>query len=169
MLKITFYPESDKAEFIKAAKEYQDIWDSEGEKIIETMERISGLRFVEKFINAIVYEWISFSFPLRLRASYPLDIKKATLIHELGHRLLAGNKITKKGKNFRALEIHKPLYLILYDIWVNLYGEDFAKKNVKIESERHEDYKEAWEWVLSFDKETRTKKFTELTSKSLSN
>lgn len=165
MLKINFHPESDKAEFIKAAKEYQNIWNSEGEKIIEVMERISDLSFVEKFINAIVYEWISFSLPLRLRASYPLDVKKAVLIHELGHRLLFFNGITKKGKNFQAPEIHNPLYLILYDVWASLYGEDFAKKNVEVESERHEDYKKAWKWALSFNKKTRAKKFSKLVLK----
>ena len=44
-------------------------------------------------IRAIVYEGISNSgykrIPMRMRASYPPDTKRATLVHELAHRLIS--------------------------------------------------------------------------------
>lgn len=96
MLQINFYPESDKKEFIKAAKEYQKIWDKEGKKIIKTIEKISGFKFKTKFINAVTFEGVSYSLPLRLTSSYPLKFKRATLIHELCHRLLVDNGVKIK-------------------------------------------------------------------------
>lgn len=164
MLEIKFHPDSDKQEFIEGAKEYQDIWDKEGAKIVETMERISGLKFTEKVINAITFEGISRRYPLCLRSSYSHEIKKATLIHELGHRLLTGNGIVEAGDpKTQALKTHKCLNLILYDIWEELYGEEFAKRSVEVEwHDRPPFYKEAWDWALSFDKKTRQAEFTGL-------
>lgn len=160
-----FHPDSDRLELVKAAKKYQKIWDNESRKIVGVMEKISSLKFKEKFINALIYEGISFSHPLRLRASYSTEIKKATLIHELCHRLLVGNKIEtpKISKDEdESLEIHKVIYLILYDIWVDLYGERFAKRNVKVEFGRDPKYRKAWDWALSFNKKTRVRKFSQL-------
>lgn len=168
MLKINFCPESDDPKLVDSAKIYQKIWKVEGSKIVPAIERISGLKFKEKFINAIVFEGISYSHPLRIRASYPDVVKKGTLIHELCHRLLVGNKVEfNKGKNeqARSLEIHKQIYLILYDIWLELYGRDFAHYNVEAESTRGPVYKKALGWVLSFEKKTRQKKFRDLISR----
>jgi hypothetical protein len=171
MLEIKFYPESDKQEFIEAVKEYQGICDKEGPGIIKTIEKVSGLKFTEKFINAIVFDGISHSHPLRLRFSYPHEVKKATLIHELCHRLLEGNEIEMETNDpeIRSLELHKCLDLILYDIWEELYGEGFAKRNAKVECGRGPLYKNAWDWALSFDRKTRQAKFAGLVSPKTSN
>jgi hypothetical protein len=57
------------------------------------MEAASGLKFEDREVKAMVLEVSSDSGykekPMHLRASYPPDTKKATLIHELGHRLEA--------------------------------------------------------------------------------
>src|SRR4051812_37311129 len=91
---ITFVAESDS--FATATHEYEQLWASEGDRIVAAMEESSGLTFVypnfaDSSIMAIVLEGVSNSgyreSPMRLRASYPTDTKKATLIHELGHRL----------------------------------------------------------------------------------
>jgi hypothetical protein len=86
---LNFEPESEK--FAEAAKEYEAIWASDGARIIQTMEKKSGLKFEESEVQVIVFEGMSSSgfreIPMRMRASYPSDTKKATLIHELGHRL----------------------------------------------------------------------------------
>lgn len=58
-VKMRFSPESEK--YAGATKEYQDIWDSEGKRIIEAMERISGVGFTEREVQAIVYEGVSWS------------------------------------------------------------------------------------------------------------
>jgi len=68
-----------------------------------------------------------------------MNEKPLFLIHELAHRLLAGNRIGPLRKKFKneeekKLATHKILYLILYDIWIELYGEDFARESVLAET-----------------------------------
>jgi hypothetical protein len=97
-----------------------------------------------------------------LRADLSLDVKQGLIVHELCHRLLSGNRIRIKTRKYEnlSLEIHKVLNLILYDTWVEIYGKKFADQMVRRESSsRRELYNKAWEWALSFDKETRKKKF----------
>lgn len=159
-MKINFYPDSDKEDLIKAANEYSQIWQELGSRIVEAYKRVTGLYFVEKEINAIIFEKPSFSHPLTLRASYPLDIKKGTLIHELGHRLLAGNNAEiNTTKIDVSLKIHKQLFLILFDVWKELFGLEFAKTMVAEERKRGEIYDNAWNWAQTFDKEKRQQLF----------
>lgn len=63
MLNIKFYPDSDRPELEKATREYQKIWEKEGKRIVEVMERISGLKFKERLINVLVYEVLVFLIP----------------------------------------------------------------------------------------------------------
>ncbi len=165
MLQINFYPESDKEEYIKAAKEYQKIWQEDGQKIVKTIEKYSRLAFKTKTINAFTFEGISYSMPMCLKSSYNSNRKKGALVHELIHRLLIDNNFWFKQKNFKQ-ELHKVIDLILYDIWVDLLGEDGAKDNKKVEiSYGDPAYKRAWEWALSFSKKERAKKFQEMREK----
>lgn len=126
------------------------------------MERVSGVRFIEREIQAIVYEGVSWSGfgnqPMKLRASYPPDVKKATLVHELGHKLILRIPKTKE------IDAHRVLFLVLYDIWESLYGRDFANRMVEVEKKRKGiyDYESAWEWALSMSKEERAAKFKAL-------
>jgi len=80
------------------------------------------LKFDGNEVKAIVFEGTRESGyrerPMRLRASYLPDTKKATLIHELGHRL--------ESDLFRKGDDHPYLFLWIYDIWVKLYGRQFA-------------------------------------------
>lgn len=172
MLKINFYPDSDREDRLnsvkKGTKEYKNIWQKDGENIIKTIENVSKLSFVESEINSIVYvsSLNPRSVPLSLRANVSLERKKGTLVHELCHRLISGNLIridVKDRKDF-SLEVHKLLNLILYDVWVDIYGEQLAKSNLDYES-GIPSYKEAWEWALSFSKEERAKRFEEASKK----
>jgi hypothetical protein len=161
-LRVSFSPESEK--FARATAEYQAIWSGEGKRIIEAMESVSGLKFTEKNVRVVVYEGVSWSGygdrPMKLRASYPPDIKKATLIHELGHRLIIRIRIPRT----KELDEHRVLFLILYDIWEKLYGKEFADKAVEVEKKRRGiyDYESAWQWALSLSKEERASQFKEL-------
>ncbi len=168
MLNISFILDSNrediKGEIKKGLSEYEDIWRRDGKRIVREIEKVSGLEFKENKINAIVYESSlpSRSIPLSLKASIPLDIKPGLLVHELCHRLLSGNRVRVKAKEYKdlPLEIHKVLNLILYDAVLNLYGKDVTNKLIKWESSsRTGIYKKAWNWVLAYDKETRAKKF----------
>ena len=84
-------------------------------------------------IKAIVFEGISNSGykwkPMRMRASYPPDTKRATLVHELAHRLIA-------DLSSWNLEEHPIIFLFVYDVWVKLWGQEFADEQVAVESER---------------------------------
>lgn len=154
MLKILFKPEESK--YKSATDEYFSIWESEKEKIIGGFEVITGLKFPQIEIEVIVFEGVSFSgnenTPMKLRASYSLEEKKGTLIHELGHRL-----ILKLENRINDIDEHHTLNLFLYDTWVYIYGEDFANNMVSIESKRKGkyDYESAWKWALNMSKEER--------------
>lgn len=162
MLKITFKPETDK--FTPAAEEYTAIWRAESVHITSAIEHAANLPFKEKAIEAIVYEGRSRSDPiLKLRASYDQSTKKATLIHELLHRLSDKYRLDLPVKGDElSLGLHKQIDLLLYDIWIELYGQKFADDQVKIESARTPKYKEAWNWTLSFSRDERQQKFATL-------
>jgi hypothetical protein len=172
---VYFHPDSDIRNLEPAVKKYQEIWRKEGKKIVKAIEKVSGLKFKESFINAIVFQakFPSQSYPLCLKADYPDERKVSFLIHELTHRLLAGNGIGPQQEKFKSeeekrLAVHKILYLILYDIWVELYGEKFAKESVKSEIDipGTEVYKKAWKWALSLSKRERKERFLALMRKA---
>lgn len=161
MLQMIFTPIDTTPEFAKAAHEYEKIWEKDGKRIIDAFKKVAGLDFQQKKIDAVVYEGISRSgnlkHPMKLRASYPHDIKIGTLIHELSHRLIYGNGFTGEVD---GLDGEEQKNLFLYDVWVELYGKEFAERNVKVESERKGfyDYEKAWNWALGMNKEERRKR-----------
>ena len=163
MFNLIFSPEVNDEVLRAASSEYQSIWNEDGKKIKEIMEKISGLIFVNKEMPVIVFEGISFSgsddSPMKLRASYPSRVKRGTLIHELGHRLIEQIKVRPTG-----LDEHDILFLVLYDIWVEICGQDFADEMVQVEAARkgHYDYDLAWKRILAMSKEERQEKFTSI-------
>jgi len=158
LVRMRFSPASE--QFAEATRAYQVLWEAEGPSMIAALERVSGLRFPEREMEAIVYEGISWAgavgSPMRMRASYPPETKKATLLHELGHRHLAQVK-----RRPPELDEHRVLFLILYDVWAHLYGKGFADEQVEVEKRRQGryDYKTAWEWALAQSPEERAKRF----------
>jgi len=167
-MQINFYPEQNNENYEKAAREFRKLWDEEGKKITKAIEKISSLKFKETIINALIYNDVSYSMPLQLEAGLSWENKKGELIHELCHRLIAGNNIKfselPKDPIQWNVEIHKPVMLILYDIWTTLYGEDFAKNVVTYEISvwtegETNPYKVVWDWALSISKEERRKEF----------
>ena len=162
-VQIRFEPETPTPAFERATAEYDALWKAEGSRIVDAMERVTGLAFEERDIRAVVFEGASSSgfreTPMRMRASYPPDIKKGTLIHELGHRFLSGRVPTTK-----EIDEHRKLFLVLYDIWVALYGQEFADRNVVVESGRKGiyDYDSAWKWTLSMTAQERAARFKSL-------
>ncbi len=152
--RVTIVFEALEPEHEAAAAEYRALWAAEGARIIAALEKRSGLKWSEREIRAQVIEAASSSGfgtrPMRLRASYPAGTKKATLIHEIGHRL--------QGSLFRrGEEDHPYLFLYLYDVWRDLYGQAFADEQVKIESARRGiyDYERAWTQVLELTEDER--------------
>jgi len=144
--------------FDGAVREYRAIWDNEGHRIVEAMERATGLRFEAGPIPIVVYEGPSFSGfrarPMQLRASYPEATKRATLVHELAHRLIG-----ELGP--RDFEDHSIIFLFVYDVWVELWGKSFADEQVAVESRRRGlfDYETAWNSALKLTAEGRSARF----------
>jgi hypothetical protein len=149
--------------FTGAADTYRQLWAAEGSAIVEAMERGTGLTFQETHIRAVIFEGVSQSgagdTPMYLRASYPTDVKKATLVHEHGHRLIA------QLRNRPAdLDEHRVLFLFLYDVWESLWGTAFADEQVVVESGRRGlyDYEGAWRWARSLSKEQRASRLADI-------
>jgi hypothetical protein len=158
---MTFTPQQkENANFIAAAEEYRRIWSNEGERVIRAMEQVTGLEFPEKQVAAEIYEGPSFSgrgsLPMRLRASYPFEIKKGTLVHEMGHRM--NGQLRRRPKE---LDEHRLLFLFLYDLWTQLYGKEFADKEVAFERTLKGlyDYDAAWTWALAMTPQQRAAMF----------
>jgi hypothetical protein len=151
--------QADSEQFAGAAREYEALWARDGAKITAAMEAASGLKFEDREVKAMVLEVSSDSGykekPMHLRASYPADTKKATLIHELGHRLEAD--LFHQGE-----DDHKFLFLWIYDVWVKLYGREFADAQVGVEKQRGRMYPAAWDFALSLTAEERAAKWKEL-------
>ena len=163
MLKINFYPESNLNDYNEAVKFFQEFWEQDGEKITNKWEEISGFKFWETEINAVVGNFISHSHPLSLNADKPEELKKVILIHELGHRLLI-KRI--KGKRLKSgEENHRFLFLLLKDVLIELYGEDAFQTafdfDIKLSIEFGKElYENAWNWALKFKtKEERQEVF----------
>jgi len=158
---LNFSPESEK--FTDATRQYQSIWNAESKRIIAAMEEVSGMKFQPQDVRVIVFEGPSESGfgdkPMKLRASYPADTKKATLIHELGHRL---NTMIRKRPD--GIDEHRVLFLYLYDVWIKLYGKSFADHEVEVEKLRkgRYDYETAWNWALSMSEQERAAKLREI-------
>ncbi|MBL0939389.1 MAG: hypothetical protein IBJ03_10855 [Gemmatimonadaceae bacterium] len=161
IVRITFVAES--AQFANAATEYTEIWKLEGPRIIAATEQATGLRFdapshADTAITVIVFEGVSQSGdpgkPMRLRASYPEPTKRATLAHELGHRLQVGIA--------RDEDEHEVLFLWLYDVWTQLWGREFADAQVLIEKARRGPYPKAWDAALARSASERAEEFRSL-------
>jgi hypothetical protein len=150
----------DRPYLIAAADEYRQIWEEHGSKIVACLEDTTMLTFTESEIDATVFDGVSQSQPLKLRASHPPEVKLATLAHELGHRLLTGRPplirwLRTVEAADRSREVHKILDLFLFDAWTDLYGADFARHQVEVESRWRPLYRDAWAWALALDRPTR--------------
>ena len=147
--------------FRSATEEYRDIWAKEGTRIVAAMERATGLRFEQGPIEVSVYEGTSYSGerggrPMLMRASYPAETKRATLVHELAHRLAAD--VPFKGDH------HELIFLFVYDVWIELWGQPFADEQVRVEGRRKGivDYESIWKKTLALPAAERARRLREL-------
>ena len=170
---VTFAPQSRNQAFEVATEEYRGIWAAEGGRIIAAMEQVTKLKFPERTIKAEIFEGPSNaglrfsregipaggSGPMSFRASYPADEKKGTLVHELGHRMNAQLK-----KRPQDLDEHRLLFLYLYDLYVDLYGKEFADREVAFGKTLKGlyDYESAWNWALAMSRDERVARFGEV-------
>jgi hypothetical protein len=153
--RIEFVPES--PQFSSAAEEYRAIWKEDGNRIVKVFKKHTGLTLEPGPIRVIVFEGVSYSGdperPMQLRASYVKDTKRATLVHELSHRLIA--KLVPQD-----FEDHPITFLFLYDVWVDLWGKEFADAQVKVERARRGIYETAWHDVMALTPRERAQRWT---------
>lgn len=142
-------------EFAESAATYEARWNEEGGRIVAALERAAGIRFPADPIEVIVRDGAPMTTydgrTIRLRAHYPINAWRATISHELGHRLAQALPRTA------GIDDHRLLYLFLYDALTDLYGSGFADQVVRIERRFADayDYDAAWRWALSM---TRTER-----------
>ena len=93
------------------------------------------------------------------RSSYPPEEKKGTLVHELGHRM--NEQLEKRPQD---LDEHRLLFLYLYDLYVDLYGKEFADREVAFGKTLKGlyDYEGAWNWALAMNREQRLSRFADV-------
>ena len=141
--------------FSGAADEYRRLWDAEGARIVAALETATGMEFAANSVEVIVSNGPPMTGydgrTMRLRAGYSPAYKRATLVHEMGHLLTLGLPRTAE------IDDHRLLYLFLYDVWTDLYGQEFADRMVRIERRITGlyDYDAAWSWALAMTREQR--------------
>lgn len=139
-----------------AAQSYRSIWQQDGARIVAALEARSCMPFAEASVTALIDDAVSHSggpdHPMGLRATYDLDAKRATLVHELGHRHL-----WQLSERLDDVDGHQTLYLILDRIWAEVWGEEFAAARVHAEStwSASYDYAAAWAWAQALSVDQR--------------
>jgi hypothetical protein len=153
---IDFRPRS--ARYASDAEAYREIWRTDGARISAALEAATGLEMEPGPIRAIVFNGVSSSgyrgWPMYMRADLAPDTKRATLVHELAHRLIS--PITP-----RRFDDHPVIFLFVYDVWVRLWGQAFADAQVQVESRRtgRYDYAGAWRTALALGRDGRAERW----------
>jgi hypothetical protein len=146
-----------------AARAYRTSWAQDGARIVAALEARTCMPFPESAVAALVGDDVSHSggpeHPMGLRASYDLDVKRSTLVHELGHRHL-----WQLAERLDDVDGHKTLYLVLDRVWADVWGEAFAAERVRGESSWRAsyDYAAAWSWASSLTVDERSRLWNRL-------
>lgn len=136
-------------DFAPSTALYRERWEEEGERIAAALEQTAGVAFPDQPIEVLVRDGAPMTSmdgrTIRLRAGYPINVWRATMTHELGHRLAI-----QLGRR-AGIDDHRALYLFYYDAMVDLYGREFADRVVSMERRIPDayDYDAAWTWALS--------------------
>ncbi len=164
MLSFSFHPEADRPDLVEAAAGYQAIWDADGSRIVEALTDLSKLAFKGRFFHALVHAGPTTAFPLHFDAKATESVRKAAIVHELTHRLFADNKLDGPIKNDQqALSSHARINLVLFDTWVRVWGEEFARQAVATESKARPVYRRAWQLTFTMDAKRRSRQLQQLT------
>jgi hypothetical protein len=157
---ITFTPVQ--PNFAAAADEYRQLWCDEGVRIVQALEEASGQPFpatpIEVFVANVTPMTAYDGRTIWLKASYPAYYKRATLVHELGHRL------SFTMARSPDLDDHRLLYLFLHETWSQLYGTAFADRMAQAERRirGRYDYAGAWDWALAMTSAQRRERLVPL-------
>lgn len=169
MLNISFKADQDYPEIQASAEHYRKLWEELGPTVERVARQVTGLEFQTKQIEAVVYDGVSQSHPLKLQATTNHQRSRGDLVHELMHILLTDNNIHSDviDDPNHTRRAHKLLDLILFDIYVGVFGREFARDQVALERSQSPDYEQAWDWALAMGPAERKAKFEKLTKNKL--
>lgn len=158
-LELEFMP--DLQRHAAATHEYASLWAEHGVSITAALDEVFGAGLSEQQIKVVVFEGISASGrrggPMRLRASYPLDVKLATLVHELSHRYM----VELAGLHCFD-EVHDPLSVVLAEVWEHLWGREFVEEQAAVESRRSARYERSWSRALALSQDARRRELASI-------
>ncbi len=167
-MKINVY--TDKEKYNMHTKEYEIIWESEGQRICDAFEKIISLPFTEKEIKLLINEGKNNSNSSGdtlddiMHFRYNNRCKIGTYLHELSHRIIMEHDLLNKAKKIYDIhDIHEVVDLFLYDVIEELYGKETADMRVEYESGFEEEvYKTSWVDALNLTFEERQNKLKEI-------
>ena len=168
---INIYTDNPKYEMHR--KEYEIVWNTEGQRIIDSFEKIIHLPFTEKEIKLLINEGKNNSNSSGdnindiMHFRYNNRCKIGTFLHELSHRIIMEHNLLEKAKKIYDIsDIHEVVDLFLYDVIEDLYGKETANLRVEYESNFEESvYKDSWVSALNLtykERQSRLKKITKV-------
>ncbi|MGH7157236.1 MAG: hypothetical protein ACREGG_03965 [Candidatus Saccharimonadales bacterium] len=169
-MRLVIKPQENRFNLIVEAEAYRQIWKQHARKLRKAFREISGLDFNQAVITAHVYDGQRslsgyYRHPMRLQADGKShEDKLLILVHELSHRLLGGNTLALNSElNLSNLELHKRIYLFLYDVVNQALGAEMVKRLAKLEARPDDpDYYKAWKWAIAMAFEQRQSKMKQL-------
>lgn len=165
MLHITFIAEANDQKLMEAEVAYERVWASHGASIITAYEAVTGFDFPVSTLHAVIHHDISQSNPLKFQAHTEDSYRIGDMIHELGHIAIVNGPTVKYIPDEADDELtrtHKVLYLILYDVLIQVMGRDFADWEIEREKHFSQPYATAWNWALAKDHQERQSMFRQL-------
>lgn len=163
-MRFVIKPADDSFDMMLEAGQYQRIWRDHSATIQNAFKKLTGLEFQQRHITAKVNKGScgNAGYPgqaMILPGDYTAeDFKTCTLMHELAHRLLGGNALgpvslglipdeDKPHPQFPLYE-HRHIYLFLYDSIKEAFGDGYAERCIKNETDLSPTYDEAWNWAM---------------------
>jgi hypothetical protein len=169
-MQLRFKPNTKQYDDILDTGYLRTLWKTFGPKYVNIAEKVTGLHFSQ---NVMVVRCGKFrtsisGIPNRRAieiGTYMLgssggfeqvrktdDALMCVLAHELGHRLLLDNDIAvADDAPRRQYEVHRQLYVVMYETLVEVFGADRAKQIFAQDARPHEpeqsDFHEAWQWA----------------------
>lgn len=149
-------------EVILAITQYSSYWKENGDRIVASLEKHSGMQFKQTRITVQVWDKEisragTRNKPMQLSAKHLTSRRVAsTIMHELAHRLVIGNGIesseaTVAAKSRYNYYVHRHIYLFLYDVYSEILGKDEAMSEVSAEKLDGRQYYAAWTWALAMN------------------
>lgn len=165
-------------EYTAIAKQYDEWWQPESEKILQALSEITGLEFYQGIIDVHVAPWFyAFSSPMVLGVTFESkDDLVNTLTHEITHRLLTDNTTYEREYDFLSLWrkmfgddlawntlVHVPVHALLEELYVErLKRPDLLKRDQEsIKKMGDNDYIAAWDYVNKHGYKTITDQLRE--------